>query len=164
MVLSCVVNRECTTPPSCLEMLTPSVYTAGGELGIWWEKLEFGWHCFSTQETPVTSVPLHGLEWGEKLNLVAIQSKTVMETEKFSLQLSVWRNWFILRIRARKRTVFFGKLYLCWPWSIRCLPLLKAQGHWGLCVALLLNGDSKDEWPAWCFCRDTLSLTMSVLL
>lgn len=77
-----------------------------GEAGVWLALLQ----CPGN-----TSVPLHGLEWGEKLNFVAIPSKTVMETEKFSLQLSVWGNWYILRIRARKRTGCFGKLYLCWP-------------------------------------------------
>lgn len=30
------------------------------------------------------------------------------------------------------------------------------QGHVGLYVVLLLNGDSKAKWPAWCFCRGIL--------
>lgn len=34
---------ECTTPP----IPTPCVCTAGGQMGMWWEKLEFDWHCFS---------------------------------------------------------------------------------------------------------------------
>lgn len=51
-----------------------------------------------------------------------------------------------------------------WPWSIRCLALLRAQGHWSLYMALLLNGDSKDKWPAWCLCRDTLCINHAVSL
>lgn len=43
-----------------------------------------------------TYVSLHGLEWGGKLNFVAIQSKTVMETAKFRVcnSSSVWADLF----------------------------------------------------------------------
>lgn len=155
MVLSCVVNREWTTPPSCLEIPTPSVCTAGGE----WVFDERSWSLAGTASAAAlprkqqcacmawngvgswTSLLFRAKQWWKLKNSVC------------NYQFGVT---FILRIRTRKITGCFGKLYLCWPWSIRYLALLRAQGRWGLYVALFLNGDSKDKWPAWCFCRDTL--------
>lgn len=53
-------------------------------VGVWWEKLKFGWHCFSccsAQETPVFS----HMAWigVGSWTFAAIQSKTVMETAAF---------------------------------------------------------------------------------
>lgn len=47
-----------------------------GEAGVWLALLQL-LLCPGS-----TSVPLHGLEWGGRLNFVAIRSKTVMETAK----------------------------------------------------------------------------------
>lgn len=63
---------------------------------------------------------------------------------------------FILRKRARNRTGRFGKLQLCWLGhgaSDVLLSLLRAQGYWGLYMALLGNWDSEDKRPAGFSCR-----------
>lgn len=84
MMLSCVVNRESTTTPRSVVwkyLLPLSVLPV--EMGVWWEKLELGWHCCSSCSTTETQFfPLHGLGWDGKLNFFAVQNKIVMGTAK----------------------------------------------------------------------------------
>lgn len=116
MMLFCFVNRECTTPPSCLEIPTPSVCIAGGQVGgcvmgeaeVWLALLQL-LLCPGN-----TSVLPYGLDWGGKLNFCCYsEQNSDGDCSIQRLQLSLWDSRFILRIRVRKRTGCFGKLYLC---------------------------------------------------
>lgn len=137
----------------------PSVYDGGGQVGVWWEKLEFGWHCFSCWSAQETAVfPCMAWNGVGSWTLLLFRAKQwwKLQNSEFATIILGLLIYFDDKDEVENWVLWQIVFVLVWPRSIRCLALLKVQSCWVLYVALLLNGDSKDKWPAWCFYRDIL--------